>query len=87
MTIQDATKTCLIKPDTFGRPASWKGSAKAIDLGRRLNPEKTQHLQIWRGKALLGVDWNVEPKDLLEDWEVVKIEEMAEEAKQSDQEE
>ena len=76
MNLQEAVKVCRRKteagkPDPFARPVTWKGTGSAVDLGRKLSPDKTRKICIFSSHALTGVIWDVDPEDLLERWEIV----------------
>lgn len=80
MTIQDAIKACLTKKDLFGRPATWKGTATAIDIVCRLDKTRARKIiSLSSPKNLLGQDWNPTPTEFLEDWETVTAETLADE--------
>ena len=80
MTIQDAIKACLSKKDCFARPVSWKGTGEAIDLARRLDKSRARRIQSMQSpNNLIGCEWNVDPKDFLDDWEVLGADDLAQE--------
>lgn len=78
MTIQAAIKACMTKRNLFGRPLSWQGTGSAIDLARRLDPQRARRIISFQSpNNLQGIDWNVDPQDLLGDWETITAEELA----------
>ena len=84
MNLQEAVKVCRRKtepgqPEPFARPVTWKGTGSAVDLGRRLSPDKTRRISIFSSHALTGVIWDVEPEDLLERWEIVSQDQLKDE--------
>jgi len=80
MIIQDAVKICLTKKGHFGRPVSWRKTASAIDLGRKMDTSQTRSFTVRRADVVYGLTWDVKPEEFLEDWEVVTSEELAAEA-------
>jgi len=85
VTIQVAIKACLAKRGHFGRPVAWKGTGLAIDLGRSLDTSKARQISpLGTSGGLVGSDWEVNPEDLLLDWEVVTNEDLAAEVCQKE---
>jgi hypothetical protein len=81
MNLQEAVKICRghTKPGgshLFARPVSWNGTANAIDLGRKLSPDKTLKVCILNSQALTGVSWEVDPEELLGRWQIVTQEQL-----------
>mgnify|MGYP005850628399 CR=1 FL=1 len=81
MKIQEAIKACQKTPDSFGRPVSWKGSGKAIDLARRMKKDHISEVTVIHKGAAWGSDWKILPEELLDVWEVVDINFLAGELK------
>jgi len=80
VTIQEAVKICLAKEGYFARPVSWKKTACAIDLGRKMDHRQIRRFSVTRPDIAYGLDWNTEPEELLADWEIVTSEDLAAEA-------
>jgi hypothetical protein len=81
MNLQEAVKICRRKTkpggsQLFARPVTWEGTANAVDLGRKLSPDKTRKVCILNSRALTGVSWEVDPNDLLERWQIVTQEQL-----------
>ena len=86
MNLQGAVKICRrnTKPGgrhLFARPVSWGGTASAVDLGRKLSPDKTLKVCILNSQALTGVPWEVDPEELLERWQIVTQDQLNREVK------
>ncbi len=84
MNLQEAVKICRrnTKPDgphLFARPVSWGGTADAVDLGRKLSPDRTLKVCILNSRALIGTSWEVDPKELLEKWQIITQEQLNQE--------
>jgi hypothetical protein len=81
MNLQEAVKICRRhtkseKSHLFARPISWSGTATAVDLGRKLSPDKTHKVCILNSRALTGISWEVDPIDLLDRWQIVTQEQL-----------
>ena len=81
MNLQEAVKICRRKTEEgeshlFARPITWQETGSAIDLGRKLSPDRTMKVCIFSSHALTGVRWEVDPEDLLERWQIVTQEQL-----------
>lgn len=86
MTIQTALRTCASKTGLYGRPRSWKGTASAIDLACRVQPNTQAQVirSLGLSDAFLLAPWQVNPLDFLGDWETVTGEQLAAEVAKSE---
>jgi len=78
--IQKAVKACQ-QSRYFARPLAWRGSGLAVDLARRLSPEKVLQVAAFNETAAHGMEWAPTPEDLLDDWEMVDLATLAREGK------
>ena len=84
MRIQEAVKACSERDNLFGRPVSWKGAGKAIDLARRLDKTRVHKVTaLQTSPNVIGEEWNVDPQDFLGRWEVITAEDLAKETQES----
>jgi hypothetical protein len=85
MTIQAVIKACMTKRNLFGRPIAWRGTGSAVDLARRLDPQRARRIVSFRSPSnLQGTEWNVDPQEFLDEWETVTAEELAAEVCQNE---
>lgn len=71
MRIQSLIPICG-KTKKYGRPLSWKGQGRAVDLGQALSEDGVKEITIINSRgAAVGIDWNPKPAELLEDWQLV----------------
>lgn len=71
MKIQEAVKACK-KSKQYGRPRSWKGQGRGVDLGQTLTEDGVKVVQVISENGnLWGSVWNPTPEELLEMWEIV----------------
>jgi hypothetical protein len=56
----------------YGRPFSWKGQGRGVDLGQHLTKDGVKEvIIITEGGAALGTNWSPTPEELMERWELV----------------
>lgn len=79
MRIQEAIKACQKTPDVFGRPISWKGTGAAVDLAKRMQKDRIMKVTAVHHKAAWGSEWAITPEDLLDIWEIVSVNTLANE--------
>ena len=55
-----------------GRPLSWKGQGRGVDLGQHLTKDGIKEVVIiTESGAALGSNWNPTSEELMERWELV----------------
>jgi hypothetical protein len=58
----------------YGRPFSWKGQGRGVDLGQHLTKDGIKEVVIiTESGAALGTNWSPTPEELMERWELVDI--------------
>ncbi len=71
MRIQTIIPICR-KTKQYGRPFSWKGQGRGVDLGQHLTKDGIKEVEIITDSgAALGRNWNPTSEELMERWELV----------------
>ncbi len=74
MRIQTVIPICR-KTKQYGRPFSWKGQGRGVDLGQHLTKNGIKDVVIVNENgAAFGSNWNPTPEELMEEWELVTVE-------------
>jgi hypothetical protein len=63
------------KTKQYARPLSWQGQGRGIDLGQHLTKDGIKEVVIiTENGAALGSNWNPNPEELMEQWQLVTVE-------------
>jgi hypothetical protein len=74
MTIQDAVELCKAEKGLFARPITWKDSGEAVDIGCVLDGAMVRVVRpLGTSTNLQGYTWNIQPWEILADWEVISV--------------
>lgn len=79
MTVQEAIQACKDSEESFARPVHWKGRGQAVDLAKKVRPDRLSRVIAVRASIAYCSDWNVTPEDLLGEWEVVSLKQISDE--------
>lgn len=79
-TLAKAVRLCVESEETiFGRPGTWAGSGRAVDLGCRVRTEGIHQLAPLGESSFNILPWNPTSRDLLLPWETISLEKLKEE--------